>query len=47
MLLLLLALSAPVLGSDFADNLAECSAVKQLNVCLREVGLVVYQQCYS
>ena len=24
-------------GSNFADNLAECSAVQELNICLREV----------
>ena len=24
-------------GSDFADSLAECSAVQELNICLREV----------
>ena len=24
-------------GSNFADSLAECSAVQELNICLREV----------
>ena len=27
-----------VAASDFADNLAECSARQELNVCLREVS---------
>ena len=26
-------------GSNFADSLAECSAVQELNICLREVGI--------
>ena len=28
-------------GSNFADNLAECSAVQELNICLREVVIGV------
>ena len=26
-------------GSNFADSLAECSAVQELNICLRGVGI--------
>ena len=32
-------------GSNFADSLAECSAVQELNICLREV-MVVMMVCY-
>ena len=32
-------------GSNFADSLAECSAVQELNICLREVMMVV-MVCY-
>ena len=28
-------------GSNFADSLAECSAVQELNICLREVMFCV------
>ena len=28
-------------GSNFADSLAECSAVQELNICLREVMVVI------
>ena len=31
-------------GSNFADSLAECSAVQELNICLREVMVVMV--CY-
>ena len=36
-------------GSNFADSLAECSAVQELNICLREVMVVmvmVVMVCY-
>ena len=37
-------------GSNFADSLAECSAVQELNICLREVMvvmvMVVVMVCY-
>ena len=36
-------------GSNFADSLAECSAVQELNICLREVVIgvmVMMMVCY-
>ena len=36
-LLVFSAAASIVVASDFADNLAECSAKQELNICLREV----------
>ena len=41
-ILAMLLVASPLLvsveaGSNFADSLAECSAVQELNICLREV----------
>jgi hypothetical protein len=37
-LALAVALTGLAGASDFADSLAVCSAVRELNLCLREVG---------
>ena len=41
MLLIASLLASVDAGSNFADSLAECSAVQELNICLREVVIGV------